>query len=159
MSFTWNTDGVAIFKSSEFNIWPFHLIINELPYSERFKPENMILAGIWFGNAKPLQNLFLKSFKESLTKLRQGVQFTFWNKTVVSVRAMIICGTCDLPAKAVSLNFKQHNGYFGCPRCKLEGYHINRVHVYPYKKKLNLRTTKDTIRTAELVTGEATKEV
>lgn len=119
----------------------------------------MILAGIWFGNLKPIPNLFLKSFEESLSKLREGVEFTLWNKIVVSVKAMIICGTCDLPGKAIFLNFKQHNGYFGCPRCKLQGKHINNVHVYPYTNKLNLRTSQDTIQTANKITSEAIEGV
>jgi hypothetical protein len=32
----WNTDGVPIFKSSGFSIWPIFLIINELPYHLRY---------------------------------------------------------------------------------------------------------------------------
>ena len=31
ISFQLNTDGVAIFKSSKFDIWPVYLTINELP--------------------------------------------------------------------------------------------------------------------------------
>ena len=31
----WNTDGVPIFKSSGFSIWPIFLMINELPFHLR----------------------------------------------------------------------------------------------------------------------------
>ena len=31
MSFKLNTDGVAVFKSSKFGVWPLFLSINELP--------------------------------------------------------------------------------------------------------------------------------
>ena len=31
ISFQLNTDGVAIFKSSKFEVWPIYLTINELP--------------------------------------------------------------------------------------------------------------------------------
>ena len=35
LSFTINTDGVALFKSSKTEIWPLFLVINELPPSAR----------------------------------------------------------------------------------------------------------------------------
>lgn len=52
ISFTWCTDGVSIFRSSKYNIWLFYLAINELPYKERFKIENVLLVGLWFGEKK-----------------------------------------------------------------------------------------------------------
>ena len=36
ISFTINTDGVSLFKSSKTEIWPLFLVINELPPSERY---------------------------------------------------------------------------------------------------------------------------
>ena len=44
ITFTWNSDGVKIFNSSKYSIWPYYLVINELPFSERYKKENVILA-------------------------------------------------------------------------------------------------------------------
>ena len=41
-SLTWNTDGIPIFKSSKFSVWPFYCIINELSFVERTKRENML---------------------------------------------------------------------------------------------------------------------
>ena len=35
ISFTFNTDGVPVFKSSGFSFWPLYLLINELPYRMR----------------------------------------------------------------------------------------------------------------------------
>jgi hypothetical protein len=37
VSFTWNTDGIPVFKSSKFSLWPFYLVINELPYKQNVK--------------------------------------------------------------------------------------------------------------------------
>ena len=31
ISLTWNSDGIAVFKSSKYNIWPLYFAINELP--------------------------------------------------------------------------------------------------------------------------------
>lgn len=50
ISLTFNTDGVNIYKSKrKSSLWPIQMVINELPKAERYKRENMILAGIWYG--------------------------------------------------------------------------------------------------------------
>lgn len=71
ISFTWNTDGVPVFKSSNFSLWPFFLSINELPYKERIKKENMIFAGLWYGPHKLFMWSFCKPIHESILKLEQ----------------------------------------------------------------------------------------
>lgn len=73
ISFTWFTDGVKIFKSSKFSIWPIYLVINELPFSERFKLKNLILAGIWFGDLKSKPNLFMKEMYHEMLKMYNGI--------------------------------------------------------------------------------------
>ena len=42
ISFTWNTDGIPIFKSSKYSIWPLYLAINELPVNKRWCSNNII---------------------------------------------------------------------------------------------------------------------
>ena len=68
----WYTDGVAVFRKSKYNIWPFYLIINEVPFKKRFNLENVILGGLWFGEKKPKPNLFLKPIRDSLLELKKG---------------------------------------------------------------------------------------
>ena len=58
ISLMWNVDGVSLFNSSKFNIWPLYLIINELPYKERYKKENVIFAGLWLGTQSRLPICF-----------------------------------------------------------------------------------------------------
>ena len=62
LSFTYNTDSVPLFKSSKFSLWPLYFAVNELPCPQRFQRENMILAGLWYGEKKPLMLNFLKPF-------------------------------------------------------------------------------------------------
>ena len=50
---------------------------------------------------------------------------------------MLLCGTCDLPAKVIVLNMKQYNGEYGCSHCFQSGKQLTldtggKVHVYPY---------------------------
>ena len=66
ISLLWNTDGVPVFKSSHFSIWPLFFVINELPYRLRMKWQNIILAGMWFGSN---MKLFLRQFQKILSKL------------------------------------------------------------------------------------------
>lgn len=43
-----NIDGANIFKSSRKSLWPIQVAVNELPY--QIRRNNMILAGLWFGD-------------------------------------------------------------------------------------------------------------
>ena len=48
ISFTWNTDGIPVLKSSKFSIWPLYFVINELPIQKRLSKKKLILGGLWF---------------------------------------------------------------------------------------------------------------
>ena len=39
-----NTDGVALFRSSTFSIWPVHYLVNELPPSCRYTCSSLLLT-------------------------------------------------------------------------------------------------------------------
>ena len=47
ISFIWNTDGIPVFRSSNFSIWPLYFRINELPPKKRGLKDDMIFAGLW----------------------------------------------------------------------------------------------------------------
>ena len=70
LSVTFNCDGVPIFKSSNFGIWPLLGILNELPPKQR--KENVFLIGLCFGTGKPIMTTFLKLFTEELARLGTG---------------------------------------------------------------------------------------
>ena len=145
LTFTWNTDGLPLFKSSKISIWPLYLIVNELPYEIRVKKENSLLAGLWFGTGKPQANLFVSTFENDFERLYQGVNFNISKEeSEVKVRGMVISGTCDLPAKALFLNIQNYNGKFGCPNCEIKTQQVENVQVYPFPDDSNLRTTETT---------------
>ena len=138
ISFTWNTDGIPVFKSSKFTIWPLYLAINELPMCKRWRDDNVILAGLWFGHQKPSMLTYLKPFCESMTELYAGVEI--YSPDIgkdFTCRAMLLCGTSDLPAKAMVYNMHQYNGEYGCSHCLQPGEQMRTgergsVHIYPY---------------------------
>lgn len=140
------TDGVRIFSSSKFNIWPVYMVINELPYEIRTRKENVLRVALWFGDEKPSPNLFLTPLIENIRELRQGLDVRVPNiENPITVKGIIICCTCDLPAKALFYNMKQYNGKFGCQKCKQKGENLPNEHVrvYPYQH-VTLRTDDET---------------
>lgn len=155
ISLTWCTDGVPIFKSSKKSAWPFYLRINELPFKLRIKRENTILAGLWYGFSKPSPNLFLKTMESEFESLYQGVQMNFKNSnTLLTVRALLLFGTCDLPAKSLFLNITQYNGEYGCPACECTGTNFEMasgrsLRVFPFVENYTERSLNQTLLYAQ----------
>ena len=141
ISFIYNTDGVPVFKSSSFQIWPLYLAINELPPNYRFIKDNMILAGLWFGNFKPCMLTFLRPFHSALKGLEEdGVSITLPDKTTFVSKSILLMGTCDMPAKAAVCNCVQFNGFYGCFRCKQPGRSFKSakggtIHTFPFNRE------------------------
>ena len=78
-------------------------------------------------------------FTESMSKLYKGIELYSPDiKDTFVCRAMLLCGTCDLPAKAMVYNMTQFNGYYGCSHCLQSGESLKvgqrggSNHVYPY---------------------------
>ncbi|PIK52346.1 hypothetical protein BSL78_10775 [Apostichopus japonicus] len=139
ISLMWYTDGCPLFKSSKVSLWPLFFAINELPYKKRFLKENMIYAGLWVGE-KPAMATFLKPFHKSLMQLKEGVSFKVpAQKQPITVKAMVLCGTCDLPARCVILNMTQFNGAHGCTHCLQKGVSAStgRGSTWTYPFKMN----------------------
>ena len=114
----WNTDGVPLFLSSSFCMWPFYLKINELPHVSRNCISNCIsnkvLAGVWFGNKKTAINTFLKPICEAMNTLfyRGIIVYPPERSTPITCRGIVLSGTSDIPAKCTALNMIGHNGFF-----------------------------------------------
>lgn len=121
ISFTFNTDGASVFKSSNVSIWPIYLVINELPYTLRMMKENMILAALWFGNQKPSMATFLKPFVDSMKILANGIKCFALCRGEFLCKAFVLCGTADLPARSLLCNSNQFNGAYSCWKCLQEG--------------------------------------
>ena len=101
LTFSWNTDGVPLFKSSNFGSWPFFLSINELPPGKRFLWDHQILGGLWFGPSKPFMNKFLNPLYKKVSKLETEGTIFYIDAEDRLVRAFMTAGTCDLPAKCL----------------------------------------------------------
>lgn len=98
VSFTFNTDGAPVFKSSKISVWPIFLVVNELPYKLRMLKENMLMAGLWFGPCKPAMGTFLSPFLDCFKRLHDGIQCFSPFLGNFTCRAYLLNGTADLPA-------------------------------------------------------------
>ena len=121
ISFTVNTDGIPVFKSSKTSVWPIFLMVNELPYKMRSNRDFMILAGLWYGSDKPSMNLFFDPLMQSLTELEKGIEIEKHGGETVLVKAYMLSLSCDIPARAAVLNMNQHNGEACCVKCSQTG--------------------------------------
>ena len=116
-----NTDGINLYSSSKVELWPIFLAINELSPKLRFARENVLLAGIWQGKGKPPMGQFLQVFSDKMNDLYANGLTLKVDKQEVTVKVMVICGTCDLPAKASALNMTLFNGADSCITCEEPG--------------------------------------
>lgn len=123
--FMWYSDGAPIFKSRKYSLWPIYFIINELPYAERMKKDNVVVAGIWFGETDPVPDLFLRPIYHQLAELQVGQEVAVVNNLEMrTIKASLLCGTGDSPARADFLNHVRFNGKYGCTKCFSKGYSI-----------------------------------
>ncbi|KAA0721591.1 hypothetical protein E1301_Tti023124 [Triplophysa tibetana] len=156
-SLTFNSDGVPIFKSSSFSIWPLLCHINELPPNIRKK--TMFLTGLWFGPKKPSISTFFRPFINEMKTLSSvGFEWCSNAKIVKSYVYAIIC-SCDSVARAMLQNIKQFNGKFGCNWCLHPGERVEKgkghVQVYPFHEEVTERSHTDMIKYQRNVgTGE-----
>ncbi|XP_028416230.1 uncharacterized protein LOC114540149 [Dendronephthya gigantea] len=141
ISLTWNTDGIPVFNSSNFSIWPLQAFINELPSHLRSK--NILLLGLWFGQ-KPNMNIFLIPFVEECRKL-ETEGFVFGNE-LHRRRVFALLLSADSPARAIVRNVKQFNGEYGCDWCEFEGLPVATtgppVRYYPYRMPVVMRSAR-----------------
>ena len=138
LSLMWNCDGVPVFKSSSFSVWPLQYVLNELPH--KLQRENVLLAGLGFGQSKPRIDTFLKPFVAESESL-----LVTWKKDGITLNSkvhIILC-TADAIARPLLRNTMQFNGRYGCDWCCDEGQQVNKgrgmVRVYPYDPSTKLR--------------------
>ncbi|KAJ1519617.1 hypothetical protein ONE63_004891 [Megalurothrips usitatus] len=118
LTLTINTDGVRVFKSTQNSMYPILSHLNELIPEQRFKVDNVILCGLWFGRSAPTMSLFLKPFiTEVLNLSTNGLSYRQANGTMRRSYVFPLACSLDSVAKPKVTCQKQFNGYDGCPYC------------------------------------------
>lgn len=115
---TLNVDWFQPFKRSTYSAGVLYLAIQNLPRTERYLTENIILCGVIPGPKEPEKtvNSFLEPLVHELQLLWKGVQITT-NHGAVLVRAALTCVACDIPAARKVCGFVGHNARLACSKC------------------------------------------
>ena len=112
------------YKHSQGSVGVIYMVIMNLPRSERYELENVLVVGIQPGPGEPklTANTFLKPLVEELqilwkSKERFSVSGSIFKKRI---QAGLICVSCDIPASRKIGGFMGHMANQGCSRCKKE---------------------------------------
>ena len=124
LSLMLNIDWFNPFEETQYSVGAIYLAIQNLPRSERFKVDNIILVGLIPGPTEPSKhmNTYLSLLVDELNELYEGVlinnPFSLLGKS--HVRAVLSCIVCDLPATRKVCGFLGLNALKGCSKCLKE---------------------------------------
>jgi hypothetical protein len=122
-----NSDG-GLVKTISTSIWCTTFVINELPRTIRFLPENTIIGMISTGSMKPKKDdmsSIMQDLVNELCRLEDGISIFLPsdnpNHFEHVVRVFLIGSVCDKPATSLVLNHTECTGFFGCIYCTIRG--------------------------------------
>ena len=112
LGFILNIDWFNPYKHVEYSVGVIYLVIGNLPRSERYKLENIIIVGVIPGPSEPRKhmNMFLKPMVDELIDLWDGCYLqTSSALGIVPVRCALMCVSCDLPATRKACGFTSYS--------------------------------------------------
>ena len=121
LSLMLNVDSFNPFDGTPYSAGVIYFVVQNFPRSERFKFENIILAGIIPGPREPKKhmNTFLSPIVKDLQQLYTGVIMpnptSFCGTTLI--RAVVSCVSCDSPATRKVCGFYSFSSLYGCSKC------------------------------------------
>lgn len=164
ITFTLNTDGANVHKSSKFSLWPVQLYVNCLPPSIRFLSENIIVTTLYYGKFKPDMNTLLFPLAKELEEIdKEPISIYTSDNEIIVFKTIVPMIASDLPARASIQNFVGHTGKYGCPYCYHPGIPIknasgkNSTIRYINKENVKLRTHEETIELIRRTSNECDK--
>ena len=98
-----NCDWFQPFDHSTYSVGVLYLVILNLPRTIRFKPENVLIAGVIPGPKEPSlgeMNSYLRLLVKELNWLWSEGFTVQHNGKTVSVHAALLATVCDIPATA-----------------------------------------------------------
>ena len=119
-----STDGFSPFKgrlSKKHTAWPLLFFNYNLPPELRFHKRHLLCAGIVPGPKKPWDmDSYLYPAVEELIRLALGITaFDALSCTLFVLHAYLILAFGDIPAIALVMRMKGHNGLVPCRMCKI----------------------------------------
>ena len=152
------TDGVRMFKSTKSSLCPVYLAVTNLPPAIRIYLNYILLAGIWSGPSKPEMSTLFEPVLSKIDDLNTKGTCVSTSSGKKQVRAKLLMGIFNLPAKASAANMKRFNNEYGCVFCTDKGTLVSRNRrVYLPNNNHTLRApeswTDEAIRTSQSVMG------
>lgn len=133
-----NTDGGALYRSSNNHIWPIQCRVSNV---QGTKP---IIVGIYKGKQKPLNpNTFFEKFIEDIRRIMSNGGINFHGNNVATIQ--LRCFIADAPARAFILNHRGHMSCQPCSKCKVTGVLSEGRYVFSGVSH-SLRTDEEYIR-------------
>ncbi|CAF1170679.1 unnamed protein product, partial [Didymodactylos carnosus] len=123
ISLIMNVDGVSIRNKTDASLWIFTLAILEIHRSNRFRMENIVVAGVSLGYKKPSKkiiNLMLTPIVEQLKLLQDHRQYLIGSKNEL-IRAFLITSCSDKPANCMIQGIPEPTSFYGCSNCEIHG--------------------------------------
>ena len=118
-----STDGFAPFKKRKQTCWPVIVFIYNLPPEIRFLIRFLLCVGVVPGPKKPKDfDSFLWPLVEEALKLILGIKaYDVVSDELFFLHAYFILVFGDMPAIAMVMRMKGHNGLFPCRACTIKG--------------------------------------
>lgn len=111
-----NIDWFKPCKHTEYSLGAIYLTFMNLPWTLRFRQENVILVGLIPGPREPKRDInpFLVPLVEELQALLDGVEIYIQSLSKsVLVRCVLLCVACDIPASRKVCGFLGHSASLG----------------------------------------------
>jgi hypothetical protein len=125
-----SADGFSPFKKRKATAWAFILFNYNLPPDIRFHIENILALGV-IGPRKPVDpDSFLWPAIQELLHLLVGVRaFDALTSAIFCLRAFLILVFGNIPAIALLMRMKGHNGILPCRMCNVVGLRVPGSHA------------------------------
>ena len=121
LAFAINVDWFQPFKRrSDRSVGVIYLVLLNLPREQRFRWENIIVAGIIPEMSKEPKSLntFLAPIVDELQALWKGVKLSTSScNTCLTYRGALLLAAADLPARRKLCGFKGYAAHRGCSKC------------------------------------------
>ena len=116
-----NIDWFNPFEETHYSVGAIYIVVLNLPRNDRFREENIILVGMIPGPNQPKDdiNTYLAPLVRELHVLFQGITFQNPSTTLgfSTLRAVMACIACDIPATRKVCGFSSFNATYGCFKC------------------------------------------
>ncbi|XP_044003549.1 annexin A7-like [Aphidius gifuensis] len=102
----------------------------------KLRAKYMLLVGLWSDIKKPDMNSFFKFFVHQFNQLSTaGMKIYNYGREFI-IKAVVLLGTADSPARSDLLGMKRYNARYGCMYCEDPTKRVGRVRKYVISRKV-----------------------